>query len=173
MIWFLPDLSKQQTISRLVLYTDNMVSIHASGWHGGRLMTWLIAEDEADIRGLIAMMFQVWGHQPLIFENGQAVWDWLDKVENKSYDGPLPELVLMDIRMPGKRGNEIANRMRSLASLKNCPIVLMTAYALSEAEQTQMKNNDGVDQILTKPLPDFEELRSLLHNIHRQAQTTA
>lgn len=135
-------------------------------------MTWLIAEDDNDIRTLMAMMFEVWGHQPLVFESGQAVWNWLDKVEAGAYSGPLPRLALLDIRMPGKRGNEVANRMRAALAFDGCPIVLMTAYSLSEAEQEQMKLGDGADLILTKPLPDFEELRGLLHNIRRQ-QTTA
>ena len=45
------------------------------------MMTWLIAEDEADIRMLIDMMAKIWGHQTLVFENGQLVWEWLDTVE--------------------------------------------------------------------------------------------
>ena len=53
-------------------------------------MTWLIAEDEADIRNLVAMMCQAWGHTPLTFENGQKVWDWLDTVEAASTDGDAP-----------------------------------------------------------------------------------
>lgn len=128
-------------------------------------MTWLIAEDEDDIRNLVAMMCKVWGHNTLTFENGQKVWDWLDKVENGGYDGQLPELILMDIRMPGKKGNELANRMRTIPVLRPLPIVLMTAFSLNESERMQMMTVDGVDHILTKPLPDFEELRVLLHNI--------
>ena len=31
--------------------------------------------------------------------------------------------------------------------------------------------DNGVDAILSKPLPDFEELQRLLHNIHQQKQT--
>lgn len=128
-------------------------------------MSWLIAEDEADIRNLIATMIQVWGHNPIAYENGQKVWDWLDAVEQGTAKDPLPELVLMDIRMPGKKGNELAHRMRSLPSFNRTPIVLMTAFSLSENERNEMIQQDGVDQIIHKPLPDFEQLRILLHNI--------
>jgi CheY-like chemotaxis protein len=128
-------------------------------------LSWLIAEDEADIRNLIATMIQVWGHNPVAYENGQKVWDWLDAVEQGTAKDPLPELVLMDIRMPGKKGNELANRMRTLPSFKRTPIVLMTAFSLSESERNEMIQQDGVDQIIHKPLPDFEQLRILLHNI--------
>ncbi|MEP7290766.1 MAG: response regulator [Chloroflexota bacterium] len=135
-------------------------------------MTWLIAEDEADIRNLIVLMCQVWGHTTLAFENGQKVWDWLDTVE-QGQTTPLPELILMDIRMPGKKGNEIAQRMRTIAPLERTPIVLMTAFSLNERERSEMMSNDGVDHILNKPLPDFEQLRTTLTDIIQQKQTSA
>jgi CheY-like chemotaxis protein len=134
-------------------------------------VTWLIAEDEADIRMLIAMMCQVWGHTTLIFENGQKVWEWLDDIEQGGYQGQLPELILMDIRMPGKKGNELANRMRTIPQLNKLPIVLMTAFSLNDAERGRMMSSDGVDHIISKPLPDFEELRSLLHNLVDRKRT--
>ena len=134
-------------------------------------MTWLIAEDEADIRNLIALMCQAWGHIATTFENGQKVWDWLDRLEAGQVP-QLPELILMDIRMPGKKGNEIAHRMRTLEQLHHIPIVLMTAYTLNERERSEMMANDGVDQILNKPLPDFEQLRVILHNIVDQKQAS-
>ncbi|MCC6801545.1 MAG: response regulator [Anaerolineae bacterium] len=133
-------------------------------------MTWLIAEDEADIRNLVALMCQAWGHTPVTYENGQKVWDWLDLVE-KGEQTDLPELILMDIRMPGKKGNEVANRMRKLEKLHNTPIVLMTAFSLNEEERQDMITKDGVDRILNKPLPDFDQLRIILHEIVQQKQT--
>jgi len=133
-------------------------------------LTWLIAEDEADIRNLIAMMCQVWGHTALTFENGHKVWEWLDSLE-QGKTLPLPELILMDIRMPGKRGNELANRMRTIPALEDTPIVLMTAYTLNERERNEMMLSDGVDRILNKPLPDFTELRTILHGIVHEKQS--
>lgn len=135
-------------------------------------LKWLLAEDEADIRNLLAMMFQVWGYQPVAYENGQKVWDWLDQIERGTGDS-IPDLVLMDIRMPGKRGNELANRMRTIEAFKETPIVLMTAYTLTEGERAQMMREDGVDRIISKPLPDFEQLRELLNKVHHEKKTTA
>jgi CheY-like chemotaxis protein len=133
-------------------------------------LTWLIAEDEADIRNLVALMCQAWGHTAQTFENGQKVWDWLDTVELEQQT-TLPELILMDIRMPGKKGNELARRMRSIEKLHHTPIVLMTAYSLNDQERQEMVNQDGVDRILNKPLPDFDQLRIILHEIIQQKQT--
>ncbi len=125
-------------------------------------MTWLVAEDEADIRVLITTMIQVWGHSAVAYENGQKVWDWLDKLD--ADDSAAPDLVLMDIRMPGKKGNELAARMSALPAFARTPIILMTAFTMNDAERKEMIERDGVDRIIQKPLPEFEQLRKLLHD---------
>ena len=134
-------------------------------------MIWLIAEDEVDILNLLTMVIQVWGHKPLAFESGQKVWDWLDKIEAGTFAGELPHFALMDIRMPGKKGNEVANRMRTIPALKEMPLALMTAYSLSESEQKEMQWADGVDAIISKPLPTFDELRATLNRIIANKRT--
>jgi len=126
---------------------------------------WLIAEDEADIRMLVATMAQVWGHTTISFESGQKAWDWLDTVESGVNTDPLPDFALMDIRMPGYTGDKVAARIRSISQLGHIPIVLMTAFVLSDGEREDMMAATGVDQIINKPLPDFETLRVLLHDI--------
>jgi CheY-like chemotaxis protein len=129
------------------------------------ILLWLIVEDEADILSLIATMCQVWGHQSITFPNGQKVWDWLDQVEAGNYQGKLPDFALMDIRMPGKYGNLVANRIRTIPILKHIPIALMTAYALTSDDREKIMKTDGVDYIINKPLPDFDELRTVLNQI--------
>ncbi len=132
---------------------------------------WLVAEDETDIRVLITTMISVWGYQTIAFENGQKVWDWLDQIEADAFIGTLPDLVLMDIRMPGKKGNEVANRMRSIAKLDRTPIALMTAFSLSDGERKEMIDQDGVDTIISKPLPDFDQLRQMLQALIEKKKT--
>jgi CheY-like chemotaxis protein len=128
-------------------------------------LIWLIAEDEVDILNLLTMVVQVWGHKPLPFESGQKVWDWLDKIEAGTFTGDLPHFALMDIRMPGKKGNEVANRMRTIPAFQQMPLALMTAYSLTESEQNEIKSTDGVDAIIGKPLPTFDELLTTLNRI--------
>lgn len=125
---------------------------------------WLIAEDETDIRNLVETLCHAWGYETLVFEDGQRVWNWLDSIENGEYDGPLPSLALMDIRMPGKKGDEIAHRIRTIPQLHGMGVVLMTAFSLNESQRSAILDN-GADQIIGKPLPDFEQLHALLHNV--------
>ena len=128
-------------------------------------MHWLIAEDETDIRNLVSMMAQVWGHTTMHFESGTKMWDWLDEVEAGKVSDALPDFALMDIRMPGKRGNELSKRVREIDALKNIPIVLMTAFVMSEEEMNQMRDEFGVDHVVNKPLPDFDKLKSILDDV--------
>jgi CheY-like chemotaxis protein len=132
---------------------------------GGCLLHWLIAEDEADIRNLVATMCQVWGHNPITFESGQKAWEYLDSIADGSNQSNLPEFALMDIRMPGYRGDEVAKRIREIDAIANIPVVLMTAFVLSDEERMTMMETSGVDEIINKPLPDFVQLNEILHRI--------
>lgn len=133
-------------------------------------MNWLIAEDETDIRNLVGIMCTVWGHTPLAFESGQKVWDWLDQVESGEVVTGLPEFALMDIRMPGRRGSELAQRIRTIEKIKDIPIVLMTAFVLGDEEIARLKEENGVDHVINKPLPDFDALGVTLHDIIKKKQ---
>jgi CheY-like chemotaxis protein len=128
-------------------------------------LTWLIADDEADILNLVAMMCRLWGHTPLTFNSGDKVWEWLDQVEAGQVKDALPELALMDIRMPGKKGNELAHRIRQVPALQHIPVMLMTAFSLNDSDVFAMAQNDGVDYIIYKPLPAPDELRQMIDKV--------
>lgn len=132
-------------------------------------MIWLIAEDEADIRNLMDVVCRSWGYDTLVFEDGQKVWDWLDRVESGEYVGDMPSFALMDIRMPGKKGDEVATRLRKTPDTNDIPIVLMTAYSLDEVQRQTMLAN-GIDHVINKPLPDFDQLYLLLHEVIQKKQ---
>jgi CheY-like chemotaxis protein len=132
---------------------------------------WLVVEDDDDIRNYVKVLFMTWGHAALEFRDGKQTFAWLDAVEGGSHDGELPELALMDIRMPGPRGNEIARRMRSIEHFHRIPIVLMTAFSLSSDERQTMLARDGVDTIIGKPLPDLLELKAMLDRLTEDKQS--
>lgn len=125
----------------------------------------MIAEDETDIRNLVVTMAGVWGHSTVAFESGTKAWAFLDSLDDGSYSGKLPEFALMDIRMPGQRGDEVAQRIRNTNPIANIPIVLMTAFALSDDEMNTLKSETGVDLVINKPLPDFMSLKNILDGI--------
>jgi len=126
---------------------------------------WMLVEDELDIRNVVKVMFQVWGHTVIEFKNGNEATAFLESIEDGSYDGELPELALMDIRMPGPNGNEIANKIRHTPEIQDIPVILMTAFQLSESEQTEFRTRDGVDRIIFKPLPDLDKFHQMIMEV--------
>jgi CheY-like chemotaxis protein len=73
-----------------------------------------------------------------------------------------PDLVLMDIQMPGMDGLECTRRLRELQAqgqLPRFPILALTAHALES--DIQASKEAGMDEHLTKPL-DFATLRARL-----------
>ncbi len=129
------------------------------------MSTWMLVEDEIDIRNVVKVMFQVWGHKTLEFSNGRDAVAFIESVDNGTFAGDLPEFMLSDIRMPGPNGNEIAQRMRKSEKLGEIPIILMTAYQLTEGQQDEMRTNDGVNRIIFKPLPDFDRLFKIITDV--------
>jgi len=128
-------------------------------------VTWLLVEDDPDIRNVVAVMMQLWGEKSLALSDGNAAWTWLDNVAAGTYKGELPELALMDIRMPGHTGDQIAARIRETGPIKNIPIILMTAFTLTEAEVQSMMARAGVDHMIKKPLPDMDVFKSTLYQV--------
>ncbi len=128
-------------------------------------MTWLIVEDEEDIRNIVSFMCIAWGHQTLTFPDGGKAVEWLEQVENDSYTDDLPELALLDIRMPGYTGDVVGGRIRQTKKLKDIAIVMMTAYSLTESERHRIMTTSGADGLIMKPLPDMDVLKVRLHSI--------
>ncbi len=128
-------------------------------------MAWLLVEDDPDIRNVVAVMMQLWGEKALALADGNAAWRWLDGVAAGTYKDDLPELALMDIRMPGHTGDQIAARIRITEALKDIPIILMTAFTLSDGEVQSMMARSGVDHLIKKPLPDMDVFKSTLYKV--------
>ncbi len=120
------------------------------------LKRFLLVEDEMDIRNVVQFIFRIWGYDAAVFSDGTTACAYLDDIDSGHVsDQELPSFALMDIRMPGPNGNEIAYKIRQSKKLKNIPIILMTAFQLDDTHQNEMRSRDGVDHIVFKPLPDW------------------
>ena len=138
---------------------------------------WMVVEDEPSLRMMLstAMMF-IWGVEPLAFADGHNAMAWLDKVETRQIDAPLPELALLDIRMPGPQGHEIAERLRKVPATSNMAIVMMTAYRLDPEERNTVIRMAQPQAMLAKPLLNLNDLKQALEdaikNTHSNPSTT-
>ena len=63
---------------------------------------------------------------------------------------PLPDLILMDVRLPGMDGLALARALKADATTQEIPIVVLTAFAMKEDEQRAREA--GCDGYLSKPI---------------------
>ncbi len=127
--------------------------------------TWLVVEDDAYIRNMLTAMMTFWNINPLAFADGFQAMAWLDQVEAGMIIGPLPELALIDIRLPGPQGYDVARRLRDTPATSNMGIVIMTAYHFDRDEVARIKASARPDLYISKPLPSPEKLRHLLERV--------
>lgn len=102
----------------------------------------LIADDEPDILEIIQYNLQAEGFEVITAKNGNEA---IEKAKRT-----LPDLIILDIMMPGKTGMEVCNLLRQQPAFKNTLIIFLTA--LSD-ESTEVKGlESGADDYLTKPI---------------------
>ena len=109
-------------------------------------MIWCV-EDDASIRDIEVYALGSTGFEAVGFADGTSFWDALQ-------GGEKPELVVLDLMLPGIDGLELLRRMRSRADLAAIPVVLATAKG---AEYDKIRGLDlGADYYLAKPFGVME-----------------
>ena len=64
----------------------------------------------------------------------------------------LPDLVLLDISLPGMDGMEVLSRIRADARLRRLPVIALTAHAMAGDREKYLEA--GFDDYITKPIVD-------------------
>ena len=67
-----------------------------------------------------------------------------------------PDLVLLDISLPGMDGNEILQRIRKDVTLRDVPVIALTAHAMAGDREKFLAA--GFDDYITKPIVDETQL---------------
>jgi len=103
-------------------------------------------EDEADIRDMVLYALRQSGFEAEGFASAQPFWAACDRAR--------PELVLLDLMLPGESGLSILRRLRAQAGTKDIPIILLTAKG---AEIDRVHGlNEGADDYVAKPFSVLE-----------------
>jgi len=105
----------------------------------------LVAEDERDIRDLITFTLQFAGYEVVAAVNGAEA---VEKVAAE-----LPELILMDVRMPKMTGYEACRAIKETEHGKAIPVVFLSAKG-QESEISQGLQAGGADYILKPFAPE-------------------
>ena len=109
-------------------------------------MIWCV-EDDASIRDIELYALTSTGFEARGFADGDTFWDALQR------ETP-PELVVLDVMLPGTDGIELLRRLRASARFAELPVVMATAKG---AEYDKIQGLDlGADYYLTKPFGVME-----------------
>jgi two-component system cell cycle response regulator DivK len=120
----------------------------ASGTRTGAVPKILYVEDNDDNVYLIRMRFDlIDAYRLLVAEDGEAAIA-LARAEQ-------PDLILMDLELPGIDGWEAARRLKADSATHAIPIIALSAHALSGAREKALAA--GCDEFDTKPI-DFDRL---------------
>lgn len=121
-----------------------------------------VVEDDPNIRELVTYTLQSTGFDACGFENGSEFLKALS-------DGEKPELVLLDIMLPGEDGISILGKLRKKSATRDLPIIMMTAKGTEYDKVLGL--DSGADDYITKPF-GMMELVSRVKAVLRRTQKT-
>ena len=101
----------------------------------------LVVEDDLDIRELISFNLANEGHQVFEANDGEV---GIDKARNNN-----PDLILLDLMLPGIQGLDVCRIIKSDQETKEIPIIMVTA--LGQEEDIVKGLETGADDYITKP----------------------
>ena len=114
----------------------------------------LVVDDNIDSAESMALLLELHGHQLHIAHDGPAALAAARHFR--------PQVVVLDIGLPGMDGYEVARRLRADALTQNAIVIAMTGYGQSEDRQQSLRA--GFDHHLVKPLdPDVLQAIILSH----------
>lgn len=130
-----------------------------------KLITILIAEDDADDRLLAQEAFQESRlvNELYFVQDGEELLDYLrHQGKYQEQAAPRPGVILLDLNMPRKDGREALTEIKKDADLRRIPVVVMTT---SKAEEDILRSYDlGVNSFIIKPVT-FEGLVEVMRTI--------
>lgn len=112
----------------------------------------MVVEDEPENRLFIGLMLRTEGYDVQEAEDGRCALEMLEQQ-------PLPELILLDVMMPGLNGWQVFEQIRQNDRWAGIPVVMLTA--LAQRSDVERAVQLGVDGYLTKPF----EPADLIHTI--------
>jgi len=118
----------------------------------------LVVDDEPDVLAVTGYRLRKAGYKVATAPDGQGALDEMRRSR--------PDLVLLDLRMPGMDGIDVCRHIRQDENLKDVPVILLTASSDSIArEQVRQAESDG---LLLKPC----DLTVLLDTVQRLLEQT-
>ncbi|MEO6423144.1 MAG: EAL domain-containing protein [Candidatus Nitrotoga sp.] len=118
--------------------------------------TILIVDDEPKNRRLLEVLLKPEGYLTVMAGNGEEALAMVDEIP--------PDLILLDVMMPGMDGYEVAVKLKANPATRNIPIIMLSALGDHDSKLTGLKA--GAEDFLTKPI-DRAELWVRVRNLLR------
>jgi CheY-like chemotaxis protein len=118
---------------------------------GGRRV--LVVDDNVDAAEMIAMMLQMKGHHVELAHDGFAAVEMAQRSK--------PDVILLDIGLPGRDGYEVARLLRLNPALAHTKIVAVTGYG--QPDDKRRSKEAGIDDHLTKPVNPEALMSAVAH----------
>jgi two-component system, chemotaxis family, CheB/CheR fusion protein len=111
----------------------------------------LVVDDNVDVADMTVMLLQLAGHEAKAAYSGQSALETATEYK--------PDVVLLDIGMPGMNGYEVARQLRREPQTKDVRVIAMTGYG---QDSDRLRSQEaGCDHHLVKPV-DPQKLQDLL-----------
>ncbi len=123
----------------------------------------LLAEDDFELRELLACVLRADGHEVVEARNGNELWSLLH-ADDPSGEEPFA-LVVSDVRMPGLTAFDVLSRLQR--SLSNTPVILITAFGDQTTHLRALRL--GASRVFDKPF-DCDDLRVAVHETLSERQ---
>jgi CheY-like chemotaxis protein len=123
----------------------------------------LIVDDEMDMRIFLTTLFETNGYKPVTIKDGKA---GLQKAREL-----LPDLIILDVMMPGEGGVTMYRGLKTESGLRAIPVIMLSAVPMKSfthyIKMLNVRINDLIpdpDAYMEKP-PDAEELLRLAESL--------
>lgn len=124
----------------------------------------LLVEDDLGDAGLVKIAirkgaYEVKSHH---VKNGDEALAFLRRIGPSLADAPRPDLILLDLNLPGRSGHEVLTELKSDLELRQIPVVVLST---SDAERDVLRAYQlGANSYVTKPM-DVDEFTRTIHGI--------
>ena len=122
----------------------------------------LLAEDDFELRELLACVLRADGHEVVEARDGNELWALLDP-DSAPESASAFSLVVSDVRMPGLTAFDVLLRLQR--TLSETPVILITAFGDQTTHLRALRL--GASRVMDKPF-DFDELREAVHQTLHQ-----
>ncbi len=107
----------------------------------------LLVDDELDLAEVTKMRLESSGYEVMAVASGEEAFTFLQK--------DIPDLILLDLLLPGVQGEEVCKKLKCDDRLKTIPVILLTASA---GDIPKVAKEVGADDFIMKPYEPEELL---------------